>query len=272
MKKALLKKLGLYGESEAMNILERRVELAAPHWETVFIHGERGSGKELLARALHRMGPARGADPVVVDCASLHAATAESVLFGHERGAFTGAVHRHIGLLELADGGGVFLDEIGALPLELQGRFLRFLEERTVLRIGASRPLAIRTRVIAAANRDLEYEARRGRFLPDLLDRLTVIPLRVPPLRERGDDVLLLYRHFDPAGFNRLSDEARAALLEHPWPGNVRELKHLCARLSVFCPSGPIERDDVRQWLAAPSAGWDEIVMRRDERNGRAPV
>lgn len=254
---------GLIGESDAMRALEEHVKLAAPTWETILLNGERGTGKERLAAAIHKLGPTRNGSLVTIDCAALHAATAESVLFGHERGAFTGAVNRRIGLLELGHQGSVFLDEIGLLPLELQGRLLRFLEERTVQRLGALKPSTIRTRIIAAANRDLARDAAEGRMLPDLYDRLNVIPLRVPPLRDRGNDILLLIEQFDRDVFNRLDDGARQALLDHSWPGNVREAASLCKRLRVFHPEGMIDSSAIARWLAlAPAALTEREIAR----------
>ncbi|HOJ59640.1 MAG TPA: sigma 54-interacting transcriptional regulator [bacterium] len=245
-----LSRFGLIGQSPAMTRLGEWVSQAAPHWDTVLITGERGTGKELLARVIHYLGPTRGAEPVVVDCAALHPATLESALFGHERGAFTGAAHRRTGYFELAHESSLFLDEISALPLEAQGRLLRFLEQRTLTRVGSTRPIQVRTRIIAATNRDLHEEARGGRFLPDLVDRLRVLEARIPPLRERGDDIWLLTAYFmgkEPASL--FTPGAMEFLRSYPFPGNVRELRNLCRRIAIFHPSGRMEKDQLHQCL-----------------------
>ncbi|MDP8245840.1 MAG: sigma 54-interacting transcriptional regulator [Candidatus Hinthialibacter antarcticus] len=242
MKPISFKRFAIIGDSPVMKTLEAQVRTAAACNETILLTGERGVGKELIAKALHKLSANKGGPFITVDCAALHAATAESVLFGHERGAFTGAVHRHIGLLEQAHQGSVFLDEIASLSLEMQGRFLRFLEERTIQRIGSTQPLQIRTRVIAAANRDLVQEQQAGRFLPDLYDRLNVIRLHAPPLRERSEDALQLFHHFLPRYNGRLLADGQRFLLDYPWPGNVRELRNLCKRIAVFYPEGPIDK------------------------------
>jgi len=245
-----LSRYNIIGSSRPMRELAEWVYTAAPLWDTIIITGERGTGKELLSRAIHRLGPTKGAEPVIVDCASLHPATVESVLFGHERGSFTGAVHRHVGFLESAHNGTIFLDEIGLLPLELQGRFLRFLEEKTLTRIGASKAIHVRARIIAATNRRLETEAKQGRFLPDLRDRLSVLPIATPPLREREDDLFLLAAHFlETEPRERFTQDALEFLKTYPFPGNVRELRNLCRRVSVFCRSEKISRDDLTRYL-----------------------
>ncbi len=245
-----LSKFNIIGESPVMQELANLVKIAARHSDTILITGERGTGKELLAHAIHQLSRCRAADPVIVDCASLHASTAESVLFGHERGAFTGAVNRHIGLLETAHENTLFLDEISTLPLELQSRFLRFLEERTIRRIGAASSKPINTRVIAATNRDLEADTQNGLFLPDLFDRLNVLHLVCPTLRQREDDVLLLLRHFlGEVNFARLREDALETVCQYSFPGNVRELRHLCRRLEVFHPNGPITADTMNAYL-----------------------
>lgn len=241
----------IIGESPAMRALAHWVETAARQWDTILITGERGTGKELLAKAIHILGPTPpNKSPVIVDCASLHASTAESVLFGHERGAFTGAVNKHIGLLEAANGTSLILDEISQLSLELQSRFLRFLEEGTVRRIGATDTKKIRTRIIAATNRNLEEDVRRGLFLPDLYDRLNVLHVECPPLRERGEDVFVLMKHFLKKGVvSRLDDEARHLLQTYPFPGNIRELRNLCRRLMIFHPDEPLTAELINNHL-----------------------
>jgi len=246
-----LTKNHIVGESPAMLSLAQWVETAARQWDTILITGERGTGKELLAKAIHKLGPTPPNKlPVIVDCASLHSSTAESVLFGHERGAFTGAVNKHTGLLEAANGTSLILDEISQLTLELQSRFLRFLEEGTVRRIGATNSQSIRARIIAATNRNLEEDVRRGLFLPDLYDRLNVLHVECPPLRERGEDVFELMKGFLKQGvLSRLDNEARQLLLEYPFPGNVRELRNLCRRLMIFHPGEPLTAELISNHL-----------------------
>lgn len=239
----------ILGESQAMQTLAAWVHTAAPHVDPILLTGERGTGKELLAHAIHTLGPAKGT-MVILDCSTLPLSTLESVLFGHERGSFTGATHRHIGLLENAQGGSLFIDELHTLPLSVQHRFLRFIEEGHILRIGGTLPLTIHCRIIAASNRDLAAAVAGGRFLPDLYDRLNVLHATIPPLRERGEDRWLLFRHFignDAAA--RLTPEARTILAAHPFYGNVRELKTLCRRLSIFHPQDVITGEIIQQHL-----------------------
>lgn len=241
-----LTKFGMIGESQAMRELTDWVYAAAPHWDTVLIAGERGTGKELLAKAIHRLGPTRGSEPVIVDCAALHPTTVEASLFGYERGAFTGAINRKIGFLESACDGTVFLDEIGALPLEIQGRLLRFLEERTITRIGATVPIQIHTRIVAATNRNILSDSYDGTFLSDLYDRLSIFHVTIPPVRERQGDIPLLLQHFlGEDSYSRLADGALRFLEAYSFPGNVRELRNICRRLIVFHPQGSIEKQDI---------------------------
>lgn len=230
-----LEQFHIIGNSRPMRELADWLYTAAPHWDPVLITGERGTGKELLAHAIHALGPTRGKPMTIVDCASLHPATLESTLFGHERGAFTGALHRHIGYLELAHESSVFFDEITSLTPEAQGRLLRFLEEKTITRVGGTHPIAIRTRILAASNRDMIREIKEGRLLPDLYDRLNVFPVQLPPLRQRDGDVLLLAEHFlGKAQLEAISADIKAELASYDYPGNIRELKNLCRRLCVF--------------------------------------
>ncbi|MCU0622697.1 MAG: sigma 54-interacting transcriptional regulator [Gemmatimonadaceae bacterium] len=204
---------------------------------TVLLTGETGTGKELLARAIHAGGPRRGAPFVDVNCAAIPEALLESELFGHEKGAFTSATAAKPGLFEVADGGTVFLDEIGHLPLPLQGKLLRALQEREIRRVGATRALRVDVRVIAATHVDLEQAARRGEFREDLYYRLNVVPIELPPLRARGHDALLLARAFlarfaDEYGLAgaRFAAATEQAILAHAWPGNIRELRNTIER------------------------------------------
>jgi two-component system, NtrC family, response regulator GlrR len=226
----------LWGRSVAMRRLFAIAAQVAPAEATVLLEGETGTGKDALAEAIH-LASARAAGPLhVVDCGAIPAQLIESELFGHERGAFTGADRARGGAFEEADGGTLFLDEIGELPLALQPKLLRALEAREVKRIGAERAHHVDVRVIAATNRDLREEVNRGTFRQDLYYRLEVVRLRIPPLRERPEDIPVLVEHFR-RGLTRpgaepppLSEEAMRHFLAHPWPGNVRELRNAVER------------------------------------------
>ena len=232
---------GLIGESAAMRSLRGAIERLAPRDTTVLILGESGTGKELVARALHRQS-ARAAGPfVAVNCAALTEHLLESELFGHEKGAFTGAVAQKKGKLELAQGGTVFLDEIGELALSLQAKFLRVLQEHEFDRVGGTRTLRLDVRLIAATNRDLAGEVRKGMFREDLFHRLNVVALHTAPLRERSEDILPLARHFLQLASARhrraisdFSPEAEVLLHFYQWPGNVRELENAVERAAVL--------------------------------------
>ncbi len=240
--------LGLVGASEAMARVREQVKKVAATDATVLVLGESGTGKELVARALHQEGRRRAGPFVAVNCAALPEGLLESELFGHEKGAFTGAVRRKIGRFELADGGTLFLDEVGELPPPLQVKLLRALQERRFERVGGEETIEVDVRLVSATNRDLKARAAAGAFREDLYYRLAIVPLTLPPLRERPGDVALLAAHFlekhaarlgcRPTGF----DEAALALLaRHPWPGNVRELENAVQQAMVFA-EGPLVR------------------------------
>ena len=226
------------GRSVAMRRLFSVLEQVAESDATVLVQGETGSGKDAIAEAIHDASPRRDRPLVVVDCSALADGVVESELFGHERGAFSGAVERRAGAFVAADGGTLFLDEIGELPKHLQPKLLRALENREVRAIGSDKPRAIDVRVIAATHRDLRVDVNQGLFREDLYYRLNVISLRVPALRERREDIPLLVDHFwselggDPA--RGCPDELLAQLVRHPWPGNVRELKNRVERAIVL--------------------------------------
>jgi DNA-binding NtrC family response regulator len=235
----------ILGESEALQQALERVARVIPHpGVTVLITGETGTGKELVARAIHYNGPRRDAPFVDVNCAAIPDLLLESELFGHEKGAFTSATATKPGLFELANGGTIFLDEIGHLPLTLQGKLLRALEERTVRRVGGTRSIAVDVRVVAATHVNLAASVRRGEFREDLYYRLEVMSIELPPLRARRGDILPLARHFlarfaEQYGLPnpRLSKAAEQALLERAWPGNVRELRNAVERAVLLASS-----------------------------------
>jgi two-component system nitrogen regulation response regulator NtrX len=240
------------GDSEPMSKLMQRVKSAANAATRVLITGENGSGKEIIARALHRLSPRADRPFVDVNCAAIPEELIESELFGHRKGAFTGAIEDRKGKFELADGGTLFLDEIGDMSLKTQAKVLRVLQEQQFQRVGAQKTISVDVRVIAATNKNLEEEIREGRFREDLYFRLAVIPLAVPPLRDRGNDVILLAEHFlrrFAADTGRrpkaLAPDAVAALRSYSWPGNVRELRNLAERLTILVPEDEITAADL---------------------------
>ena len=237
---------GLIGTSTGMTAAIDVVRRVAATHASVLLLGESGTGKELFAQALHRLSPRAERPFVQVACAALPETLLESELFGHERGAFTGAVYARAGRFEIADGGTLFLDEIGDLTPTMQVKLLRFLQEREFERIGGNKTLRVDVRVVAATNRDLAAKLADGSFREDLYYRLNVVEIRVPPLRERRDDVPLLARHFlaklaaeNGRRVESISDAAMAALSSHDWPGNVRELENAVER-AVVLASGPV--------------------------------
>ena len=237
----------LVGRSQAMLELSALLEKVAPTDSTVLISGESGTGKELAARAIHELS-ARAQGPfIAVNCAALPEALIESELFGHERGAFTGAQARRLGRFELAEGGTLFLDEVAELQASLQAKLLRVLQERSFERVGGGKAIKADVRVIAATNRDLEREVFESRFRPDLYWRLAVFPIRMPPLRERGGDVVLLADHFTEKysrrlgrPVSRISTPALDLLTSYHWPGNVRELENAIERAVILSSDGVI--------------------------------
>ena len=223
----------LIGESHAMRRLSHIIRMVASRRATVLISGETGTGKEMAARALHLAGARRHARLVAVNCSALPDHLLEAELFGHVRGAFTGAVQNRVGRFEEAHGGTLFLDEIGDLPIELQAKLLRVLQEREFQRLGSSETIRVDIRVVAATNCDLPQRIDEGKFREDLFYRLNVVPIRMPPLRERREDVALLADHFvekicrmENLPVKRIAPEAREKLSEYGWPGNVRQLEN----------------------------------------------
>jgi formate hydrogenlyase transcriptional activator len=239
---------GIVGRSPALQRVLRLVETVATTDAAVLIRGETGTGKELIAGLIHRLSTRRGGQFVRFNCTAIPAGLLESELFGHERGAFTGAIARRIGRFELANRGTLLLDEIGDLPLELQPKLLRVLEQQEFERIGSAQTIRSDARVIAATNRPLEELVAAGQFRPDLFYRLNVFPIDVPALRERADDIPLLVRHFVADHARRLGRriesipaEAMETLVHHPWPGNVRELQHVIQRAVILSHGGSLQ-------------------------------
>ena len=242
---------------EAMRKVMAQVERVAASETRVCILGETGTGKELVARTLHERS-ARGAGPfVALNCAAVPAELIESELFGHEKGSFTGAAGRHVGKFEQAGRGTLFLDEIGDMPLHMQAKLLRVLEEGEIERVGGEKPIRVDVRVLVATHRDLEAQVKDGKFRQDLFHRVYVFPLVLPPLRERREDIPALVEHFAAQVCSQngwrpvpFSADSMAALQAHSWPGNVRELRNIVERLMLLAPSGEVDRETVQ--LALP--------------------
>ncbi|MFO7177640.1 MAG: sigma-54 dependent transcriptional regulator [Pseudomonadota bacterium] len=244
----------LLGESRAMRELRERVLRAARSNASVLVTGERGTGKELVARAIHRASPRAQAPLERLNCAAVPAELIESELFGHEAGAFTGATRQRRGKFERAHGGTLFLDEVGDMPLAMQAKVLRVLQEREIERVGGSETIAVDVRVVAATNRDLVAACAAGTFRPDLLDRLNVVPLELPPLRARREDIPLLAEHFlkrarlaNGRPDVQLTPDALSLLAGLPFPGNVRELQNLVERLVILNPDDTVTAADVER-------------------------
>ena len=248
--------LALVGQSPPMKALRALVERAAPSDVPIVVRGENGTGKELVARAIHELSGRRSGPFVTLNCAAVPAELVESELFGHEKGAFTGAAERRRGRFEQADGGTLFLDEIGDMPAPMQAKLLRVLEDGRLSRVGGGSELRVDVRVLSATNRDIEAAIAEGRFREDLFYRINTLALRTPPLRERLEDVPELVTHFVSAQARRngwkqraFSPAALAALAPHPWKGNVRELRNVVERILILSDSDPIAANDVRAAL-----------------------
>ena len=249
---ALQRVTGLYGESEAMREVLVKIEQMAPVSSTVLIEGESGTGKELVAHAIHVMSPRKSKPFIAENVGALPETLLESELFGHEKGAFTGAAERRLGRFELADTGTLFLDEIGEVPLGTQVKLLRVLESREFLRLGGTAPIRVDVRVVAATNRPLRQHVEEGTFRTDLYYRLNVLNIYLPPLRERREDIPLLVRRFvrefsreHDRPFHGISSEAMAIMVGYPWPGNVRELRNLVESMVVLSPGREVGPDDL---------------------------
>jgi two-component system response regulator HydG len=253
---------GLIGASQAMQKVYRTARQVAAARATVLITGESGTGKGELARAIHHLSPRARQPFVALHCAALPESLLESEMFGHEKGAFTGADKRRIGRFEQASGGTLFLDEIGDITPLTQVKLLRVLQERTFERVGGNEPIQIDVRLIAATNKDLAAEVREGRFREDLFYRLNVVHIEMPPLRLRGGDVVTLAGHFlrrfaeeNHKSVEGFTDAARQKILSHRWPGNVRELENAIERAIVLCAGARIDADDLPFEAAEPTGG-----------------
>ena len=284
LRQTLEKRYEIVGESPAIQGLRVQIQSAAPSHGRVLIRGESGTGKELIARAVHRQSLRADRPFVEVNCAAIPEELIESELFGHEKGAFTGATTKRRGKFDLADGGTIFLDEVGDMSLKTQAKVLRVLEEQTFERVGGSETLTVDVRVIAASNKSLEEEIRKGTFREDLFYRLNVIPFEIPPLRERKEDIPLLAVHFlrlfsQEYGKREkaLSPEAMDLLLQHLWPGNVRELRNVIERMVIMVPQDTVRDFDVAPSLRArpaavpeapaePGPEWDGTLREARER------
>lgn len=265
---------GIVGRSPEMEKLYRLIQKVAHSRYPVLIYGESGTGKELVARSIHFLGPHKDKPFIPVDCGSLVPTLIESELFGYVKGAFTGAARPKDGLLAIAEGGTVFLDEIGELPIDLQAKLLRALQEKEIRPVGSTRPIPINVRILAATNRDLEAAVQQGTFRKDLYFRLNVVNLRIPPLRERKQDIPLLVMHIlerirEQSHTEKvLTEEAMQMLLEHDWPGNVRELEN-CLERAFTLSSGPVLQ--LVDLPVQPKRGDERSAQLAAGRNGTVP-
>ena len=251
-RRRLQQRTGIIGESPAIQEVLVKIEQMAPVSSTVLIEGESGTGKELVARGIHDLSPRRGKPFIAVNCAAIPDTLLESELFGHEKGAFTGAAERRLGRFELADGGTIFLDEVGEMAPATQVKLLRVLEDRTFFRVGGTHPIKVDVRVIAATNKSLKEEVALGRFRDDLFYRLNVLAIYLPPLRERKADIPLLVRRFiaefattHDRSFRGITPEALQILVDADWPGNIRQLRNLVESMVVLAPEGEIGAGDI---------------------------
>ena len=278
LRQTLAQRYEIVGESPAIRALREQIQSAAPSHGRVLIRGESGTGKELIARAIHRQSLRADKPFVEVNCAAIPDELIESELFGHERGAFTGATTKRRGKFEMGDGGTIFLDEVGDMSLKTQAKVLRVLQEQTFERVGGTETMSVDVRVIAASNKSLEEEIQKGNFREDLFYRLNVIPFEVPPLRERKEDISLLASHFlrlfsQEYGKREkhLSPSAMTLLVLYPWPGNVRELRNVIERLVIMVAQEVIQDVDLAPSLRArpgsePGLDWDGTLREARER------
>ena len=261
-RRKLQQRTGIVGESPAVQEVLVKIEQMAPVSSTVLIEGESGTGKELVARAIHELSPRRGKPFIAVNCAAIPDTLLESELFGHEKGAFTGAAERRLGRFELADGGTIFLDEVGEMALATQVKLLRVLEDRTFFRVGGTQAIKVDVRVTAAANKPLKEAVSLGQFRDDLFYRLNVLSIYLPPLRERRSDIPLLVRRFiaefaaqHERAFRGITPEALQIIVDADWPGNVRQLRNLIESMVVLAPEGEIRASDIPRDIRERSRG-----------------
>jgi two-component system response regulator HydG len=254
-----LRKPSIIYKSEVMHQVLKMVDRVAPSGAPVLILGESGTGKELIARSVHEKSQRADKPFVAINCGALRETLLESELFGHEKGAFTGAYNRKIGLAEAASGGTLFLDEIGELSPGIQAKLLRFIQEGEVYRVGGKEPIKVNIRLISATNRELDAEVLKGSFREDLYYRINTITVHSPPLRRRKEDIPLLVTYFLARGNSRIlnrgqemSPEALQALMKYEWPGNIRELQNLCERLQILADGHTIQVSDLPETILKP--------------------
>jgi len=257
---------GIIGESKAIKNLLADISRIARSDATVLIRGESGTGKELVAQAVHFASPRANGPFLAINCTSLPETLLESELFGHERGAFTGAVARHLGRFELANNGSIFLDEIGDISPAIQAKLLRVLETKTFQRLGGDKDISVELRILSATNRDLEKAVKEGKFREDLYYRLNVVPVSIPPLRERRDDILPLVSHFiekynqkNNKNITGITPAAKDLLFAHGWPGNVRELENLIERAIVLSFGDVIDIDDIDPFVGQRESSGESL-------------
>ena len=253
----------IIGQSPALRAVLRKVRQVSPVETTVLLTGETGTGKELVARAIHDGSPRKDRPLIKINCGAIPQGVIESELFGHEKGAFTGAIQKRIGRFELADKGTLFMDEVGELPLDTQVKLLRVLQEQEFERVGSTKPMRVDVRLVSATNRDVDKEVAEGRFRADLFYRLNVFPIRIPPLRERAGDIPLLVEHFLKVFQRKMAkplksvdDKSMAQLQRYAWPGNIRELQNVLERACVLA-AGPVVSigETLRSPTATPAGG-----------------
>lgn len=274
-REAIQQRFGIVGQSAAIRHVIDRARMVARTDITVLLQGESGVGKELIAHAIHGMSPRRHGPFVIVNCGAIPEGLIESELFGAEKGAYTGAVERRKGYFEEADGGTIFLDEIGEMPLAAQVRLLRVLETGEFTRVGSSRPIKTDVRIVAATNKDLAKTVRAGQFRKDLYYRISTAIIEIPPLRERREDILPLFEYFLHRAaqrygtpLRRLDESARQLLLRYYWPGNVRELRNVAEQVAVLLTKSAITAEDLRPLLRGVSAGRSLMPLGRSAEQG----
>ena len=270
-RRKLQQRTGIIGESPAIQEVLVKIEQMAPVSATVLIEGESGTGKELVARAIHDLSPRRAKPFIAVNCAALPETLLESELYGHEKGAFTGAAERRLGRFELADGGTILLDEAGEMPPATQVKLLRVFEDQSFFRVGGTQPIKVDVRVVAATNKSLKEEVAIGRFRDDLFYRLDVLHIYLPPLRERRADIPLLVRRFiaqfakeharPDRPFKGITPEALQILVDADWPGNIRQLRNLIESMVVLAPEGEIRASDIPRDIRERGRGLPVRVM-----------